>query len=223
MSQSVDGPQKASILLNNLVSVLGVFLFSWPAMSVVLMYWLDGWLCFVDLALLAVSLVSRMPDWPAAGYTKTRKLCLNVFITALFICLASIPSIVAGAEILRLFPDDLSHILGSILGDRPLLVGIGVTVVLRGFGIARRMAGRGGQDEKLGMRQKGELFLHRTVVMIILAAMFGSLPGTWTLRIFVLAVAVLFTFSEMRPERYMLNARILQNKSEAEPTPKKEA
>ena len=222
MNQSVDAPQRAGILLNNLVPVLGVFLFSWPAVSVVFMYWLDGWLCFVELGMLAVTFVSRMPGWPAAGYTRLRRLCLNVFITALFIFLASIPSIVAGGVILGILHDHLFSILGSILVDRPLLVGIGATVVLRGFSIARRMAGHGVQDEKLSINHKAQLFLHRTVVMIILAEFLGGLSEAWTLKIFVLVIAVLFTFSEMQPDRYLLNAGIVQNKSEAEPTPKKE-
>jgi hypothetical protein len=223
VNPSVDGPQKAGILLNNLVPVLGVILFSWPVASVLFMYWLDGWLCFVELGTLAMIVVSREPDWPLAGFKGLKRLLYYAAATVLLFFLLSVPSLVAGGAILAILDDNLINILGSILGDRAILVGIGVTVVCRGFNISRRMAGHGVQDEKLGMEQKGELFFHRTVVMMMLAGMFGQHPGAWMLKIIVLAITALFTLTEMQPERYLVLVGIVRKKSKAGPAPKNEA
>jgi len=223
VNQSVDGPQKAGILLNNLVPVLGVLLFSWPAASVLFMYWLDGWLCFVELGVLAMIVVSREPDWPLAGFKGLKRLFYYAATIALFLFLISIPSLLTGGAILGILDDNLFNILGSILGDRAILVGIGVTVVWRGFNIARHMAGHGVRDEKLGMEQKGELFFHRTIVMMMLAGMFGQHPGAWMLKVIVLVIATLFTLTEIQPERYLVLVGIVRKKSKAGPAPKNEA
>lgn len=189
------------IIIANAVPVVGVWFFGWQAWRPIFFYWLDGLLALWGLGVVATVVTLHEMPFKVSGV----KLWLTKAATAaLVLAILSVPSVFTAAYLFGSSRQDPGEILARIFSTAG--VWISLLVVIGSY--MAQTVGEIRWRPALTLRQSGKeranLFIHRTLLMGLLVFWDRwSQPSRLLLAVYVLAVACLFTYTQLYPERYL--------------------
>lgn len=188
------------IVIANAIPVIGVWFLGWDALETIFFYWLDG--LFALWGLGVVASVITIPE--VVRGSRVKLLLVGIVATCLTLAILSIPSVLTAGFVITSFEVDAGEFLRQVFRG----YGIWFALLIVILSYAGQTISELRLNPSLTIRQsgkeRGNLFFHRTLLMGILAG--GSTwrqPPWWVLATYVLAVACLFTYSQLYPERYL--------------------
>ncbi|MBZ5587847.1 MAG: DUF6498-containing protein [Acidobacteriia bacterium] len=205
---------RAEVVIGNAVPVVGVAFLGWNAFSVILLYVLDGWLSILGLgASVMIQNRDEMRRMVPKGYSGFRRALFSVVVVGLTEAVLSMFAVVPGVAVLAHMDRSLGQALAQLLGDAGLFVSalmlIGSHVVRVGRSVRESGEGVAALSPELQMM----LFIYRMFLMMFLAT-FAS-PGFLSrvlVPAYVALVAVLFTYSDLYPQRFL--ARLMRKRED---------
>jgi len=190
------------IVIGNAVPVVGVWVLGWSALRPMFFYWLDGLLALWGLGVVAAVVSNR--DGPISKASGMKLWLTWAAVICLLFMILALPSAIAGAYIFGF--------LGRDAGDvcREIFTGYGVwlsLLIVIGSYIGQTIGELRWKPDltiKDTGKERANLFIHRTLLlaMLVFWQKWGQ-PSRWALAIYVLAVACLYTFTQLFPDRYL--------------------
>ncbi|KGO33236.1 hypothetical protein JT06_15675 [Desulfobulbus sp. Tol-SR] len=192
---------EAEIGAANAVPVIGVWFLGWQAWRPIFFYWLDGLLALWGLGVVAAAVSIRETPFKATG-AKLRLAKAAVVVLALAIL--SVPSVFTACYLFGTLHQPPEEILSRIFSGYgvwfSLLVVVG-SYIAQTIGEIRW---RPAVTLKQSGKERANLFIHRTLLMGLLVLWDSwSPPSRLLLGLYVLAVACLYTSTQLYPERYL--------------------
>jgi len=192
------------VILNNAIPVAGILFLGWEVAPILFLYWLDGELCIIELMGVVMVEVSREEEGLFPKKIKGIKLIIYYIITFIFAALiASMPAFLAGWIIYAILDDYASSPFEIIFAQKTLWIGIGLNIAIRGYNVIKSIINPRQESVKFTAEEKYTLFAYRFFIIYFLASYFFKSGGTIMIYLFVIFVAALFTYSELRPERLL--------------------
>ena len=192
------------ITLNNAVPVAGAVLLGWELPPILFFYWLDGELCILELMGNVMGELSREEEglFPKS-ITGIKRIIYYIITLILAGLIASFPAILAGWTIYALLNDHFISPFDSIFAQTAVWIGIGLEIVIRGFRVISGIIKPSQIHVKYIAEEKYTLLAYRFCIMYFLGGFFFKSGGTISLYIFLIFIAALFTYSELRPDRLL--------------------
>ncbi len=172
----------------------------WNALGAIFFYWLDGLLALWGLGTVAV--LVTIPELPIRG-SKLKLWLVGAAATVLTLAILSIPSLFTAMFVITSFKVNTAELLHLFKGYDIWFSLLIVICLSAGQTISELRLNPSLTIKQTGL-ERGNMFIHRTLLMGLLAG--GSSwghPPQWVLATYVLAVACLFTYTQLNPERYL--------------------
>ena len=191
----------AEIVIANAVPVIGVWFLGWQAWRPIFFYWLDGLLALWGLGAVAAVVTFHEMPFKVSGV----KLWLTkAAVVVLVLAILSVPSVFTAGYLFGTLHQDPGDILSRIFSGYGVWISL---LVVIGSYIAQTVGEirwRPALTLKRSGQERANLFIHRTLLMgfLVLWDSWGQ-PPRLLLAVYVLAVACLFTYTQLDPERYL--------------------
>jgi hypothetical protein len=190
----------AEIVFANAIPVIGVWFLGWDALGPIFFYWLDGLFALWGLGVVAV--VVTIPE--VARGSKRKLWLVGTAAACLTLAILSIPSALTAGMVIASFRVDPGEFLHQVFKGHGIWFSLlFVVLAYAGQTVSELLANPALTIRQSG-KERGSLFLHRTLLMGILTggSSWGQ-PPQWVLADYVLAVACLYTYSQLYLERYL--------------------
>ncbi|MFZ5788831.1 MAG: hypothetical protein ACOY3Y_20520, partial [Acidobacteriota bacterium] len=173
------------------------------ARSPIFFYWLDGLLAVWGLGVVALVVTSREDPRLLGAAGATHRLQWGAALALVWVILA-IPSAIAAALVLDWVDLGLGALLAEVFATTSAWVSLAIAVVVHAGQVAGELRWRPDRTLAATGEARANFFIHRTLVLGILAGWAGGGSARpWALSVYVLAVAALFTYTQLHPERYL--------------------
>lgn len=191
----------AEVVIANAIPVIGVWFLGWDALGTIFFYWLDGLFALWGLGVVAAVVTS--PEVPIRG-SRIKFWLVAAVATCLTLAILSIPSVLTAGMVITSFKIDVGEFLRQVFQGYGIWFSLLIIILSYAGQTISELRLNPSLTIKQSGKERGNLFFHRTLLMGILAG--GSnwrQPPWWVLATYVLAVACLFTYSQLYPERYL--------------------
>lgn len=194
--------QRAAIIAGNLVAPLGVLLLGWNVAAALFIVWLDTLFISLQLGILVLAAASHALA-PPADTPHTAAWWVGVGIGVAFLApMFVVPPLVVGGYAMDLVrPQFAEGPWAAVFSSRLILIGIGLTLILRGGQVLTRAAElrRDAGAVASFIPQAGYQFLALAYRMLILMALIwvSSFFGRHGAIVFLLAATALLTYGEL--------------------------
>lgn len=193
----------ARIVVGNAIPVIGVWFLGWQALPPIFFYWLDGLLAIWGLGVVAFVVTSR-DDSRLLGGSGPKAWLQRAAALGLVLLVLAVPSGVAAGLVIDWLNLSTGRILTEVFAFAGAWVSLAIAVWANVGGVVGELRWRPDQTLGASGEARANFFIHRTLVLGILAAWGGRTPPRhWALAAYVLVVAVLFTYTQLYPERYL--------------------
>jgi len=191
----------AEIGIANAVPVIGVWFLGWQAWRPIFFYWLDGLLALWGLGVVAAAVSMRETPFKASG---AQLWLTKAAVVVLVLVILSVPSVFTACYLFGTLHQPPGEILSRIFSGYGVWISL---LVVIGSYIAQtigELRWRPALTLKQSGKERANLFIHRTLLMglLVLWDNWGQ-PPRLLLALYVLAVACLYTYTQLYPERYL--------------------
>jgi len=191
----------AQIVISNALPVIGVWFLGWPALGPVFFYWLDGLLALWGLGLVAAVVTTREEPIRAS---KLKLWLIWVGVIGLMLAILSIPSVFTALYVLKSLHRSAGDVLRQVFTGYSFWFSLLIVIWSYTWQTISEVLFEPSLTIKQTGQERANLFIHRTLLMGFLVVWNGwSQPSRWMLGAYVLAVACLYTFTQLYPERYL--------------------
>ena len=191
----------AEVVIANAIPVIGVWFLCWDAFGTIFFYWLDGLFALWGLGVVAT--VVTIPEVPIRG-GRIKFWLVAAAATCLTLAILSIPSVLTAGMVIASFKVDAGEFLRQVFQGYGILFALLIVILSYAGQTISELHLNPSLTIKQSGKERGTLFFHRTLLMGILAGGSSwSQPPWWVLATYVLAVACLFTYSQLYLERYL--------------------
>jgi len=189
------------IIIANAVPVIGVWFLGWQAWRPIFFYWLDGLLALWGLGVVAAAVSIRETPFKASG---AKLLLTKTAVVVLVLAILSIPSVFTACYLFGSLHQPPDEILSRIFSGYGVWISLLVVICSYIAQTIGELRWRPAVTLKQSGKERANLFIHRTLLMglLVLWDSWGQPSGS-LLAIYVLAVACLYTYTQLYPERYL--------------------
>lgn len=186
---------KALIILNNLIPLVGILFFGWKIPPVLFFYWFDSELAILELMGLIMSEISKEKEGLFPKEIRGIKRTFYTVISYLIISIiTSFPAFFGGLVMYFLIKNYISSPFKEIFSQKEVWIGIGLNTIIRGYNIIKNIKSPIQNKIKQSAEEKYTLLVFRFFAMFFLASFFQNLSIFYP-SIFILSL--LYFFSQL--------------------------
>ncbi len=189
----------AQSVARNIVPVVGIVAFGWPAFNVLALYFVDTMLAIALLcALVGRTFVAEEPGAGAGLQADASSLAAGLFIAAF----VAVP---LGIPLIFMANGSFGTIAGT-LRDRSFWIGVAIQAALAlwtWWGMRHALAQGATRDSLRLKRQFALVFLRWVAVLAVVYLGVGQLAGRWAPALFVVVYVVASIVIDVAPDRFL--------------------